>query len=948
MFPETLPHWLDYALSENTAAAMFRGLQGLSARWGELIAAAQAVMGIYQDLTTGSVERLYDEQNALPLIAASRILDAASQRPSGLPDEDRQQLACVSAVAFAMYGNFPSATAVVRRTLPTFSVDAPSMAVIFATVAPGLLGEMLPHCASGSSEQSYLERLEAFLATGDTNRIEAIREAFVRCLLAAPSPFEGSLLRSARVCLEHIFRLSVARTLHEHCAMLPEAYVHRLVDSGVRVLLPPQFSAIAQHKLLTSTENTIVALPTSTGKTLLGELCLVAALQQRPGIVCYLAPYVALGRQVAQSLAEHVPETIRIRRMIGGFREEEALESYAQAISNYHTEIIVATPERLDAMLRTTPDRISDLRCVVCDEAHLVQNDVRGIRLEGLITRLRLLQDRGYPIRLVLLSAGLPQYEMLRQWLGVSAASVITGSWKPTARRLALWRENGTLAWYVGDDPIRRPGTTSNSTIGTLDLPWPEHGFYPATHIGQMRQQEPFVHTDVAYLAEVVVRRYGGTILCVCATKDSTRKVAAALARRFPSIDPLPPGIASTIARIEAAHRFLLPMCDLLKRGVAFHNSTVPHEIRRLIEDAIKARELVAVAATTTLAEGVDLPFRFTILVDWLTWQGAEQKPIPSLLFRNVAGRCGRAGVFTEGDTIVFDNPLGELKYTYPPRRRAHLQHDIFLAEQPAELTSALEALGESPVTAREEPLAAVLASQFMAAIPENPDADNLAELFAKRTFLAHRLGNDAPIRNRLTAIVDDLLDETHGALAMAASPLRLTPFGQSANTTGFSPQSCRRIVAFLQEQRVVEDLAGLASDFLHTLGTLTEQTHQDLRKVLSTKSSRFSVKPNDFQRVLESWLGGEPLEVIFAALPYVQRSSRQPKIQEWLLGASQVPGWDAEFDKFVDFTRAVFEGFLPWLMRACGWLSAYTGGWSTQVDWRQWADRLESRVDPA
>ena len=45
---------------------MFRGLQGLSARWGELVAAAQAVMGIYQDLSTINVEQLYDENNALP------------------------------------------------------------------------------------------------------------------------------------------------------------------------------------------------------------------------------------------------------------------------------------------------------------------------------------------------------------------------------------------------------------------------------------------------------------------------------------------------------------------------------------------------------------------------------------------------------------------------------------------------------------------------------------------------------------------------------------------------------------------------------------------------------------------------------------------------------------------------------------------------------------------
>jgi hypothetical protein len=204
MLPEKLPQWLDYALDENTAAAIFRGLPGLSARWGELIAAAQAVMGIYQDLTAGSVERLYDEKNALPLIAASRILDAAAQHSAGLPEEDRQHLAFVAAVAFAMYGNFPSATAVVRRTLPTVSFDSPSLAVICATIAPNILGEMLPYCPSGSPEQRYLELLEAFLSTGDANRIAAIREAFVRCLLAAPSPFEGGLFRSARLCLEHI------------------------------------------------------------------------------------------------------------------------------------------------------------------------------------------------------------------------------------------------------------------------------------------------------------------------------------------------------------------------------------------------------------------------------------------------------------------------------------------------------------------------------------------------------------------------------------------------------------------------------------------------------------------------------------------------------------------------------------------------------------------------
>ena len=374
---------------------MFRGLQGLSARWGELVATAQAVMGIYQDLSTTNIEQLYDEPNVLPLIAASRILDAASQSPAGLPDDDRQHLAFVAAVAFAMYGNFPSATAVIRRTLSTYSVDSPFLAAAIATAAPNLLGEMLPHCASDAPEKHYLELLAAFFATGEPGRIAAIREAFVKVLLAASTPFEGSLLRSARLSLEHLFRLSTARTLHEHGAELPEEYIRRLVDSGVHVLLPPQFRAITQHKLLTSTENALVALPTSTGKTLLGELCLVTALQQQPGIVCYLAPYVAVGRQVAQALTDHVPQTIRIRRLFGGFRDAEDVEPSLLAGVDGRMEILVATPERLDALLRTAPTLLSTLRCVVCDEAHLVHNDVRGIRLEGLITRLRLLQGRG-------------------------------------------------------------------------------------------------------------------------------------------------------------------------------------------------------------------------------------------------------------------------------------------------------------------------------------------------------------------------------------------------------------------------------------------------------------------------------------------------------------------------------------------------------------------------
>ena len=106
----------------------------------------------------------------------------------------------------------------------------------------------------------------------------------------------------------------------------------------------------------------------------------------------------------------------------------------------------------------------------------------------------------------------------------------------------------------------------------------------------------------------------------------------------------------------------------------------------------MERRALRIVAATTTLAEGVDLPFRVTILADWLTFDGEKSRPMESLLFKNIAGRCGRAGQFTEGDTIIFDNPVGDAQLT-SPMRRSVLQEEIFFPDSQPVLTSAISGL---------------------------------------------------------------------------------------------------------------------------------------------------------------------------------------------------------------------------------------------------------------
>jgi hypothetical protein len=307
----------ELVLAENNAVRLLRSLQDGRMGWGEIIAHGQRTIGRFQEFAPEDTDQLLEEEEAKPLIASARILDTAAQASVGLPEEDRLNLDSLAAVTFGMYGNFASAAAAVRRRLSNQDEMSPDVAAVLGTAAPSVLGKLLPFCESRPLTAQYGELLLEFLRTGQQETIPTVRTAFIKCLVGARSSFESNLYRSARMCLEHVFRLSVAKTLREFCPTLPNAYVAKLLDEGVVVFLPPPFKAI-QRGLVTSDDNAIVALPTSTGKTLLGELCLMKSLADESGVGCYLAPYVALGTQVADYIASHAPSSARVHKQIGG------------------------------------------------------------------------------------------------------------------------------------------------------------------------------------------------------------------------------------------------------------------------------------------------------------------------------------------------------------------------------------------------------------------------------------------------------------------------------------------------------------------------------------------------------------------------------------------------------------------------------------------------------
>ena len=927
------PIWVDFESAERSAAVMARGLTGHFEAWGTLLAHAQAVLAGKTDDYQSALPDSYEFSEWRDLVAAARILDLAAS-DYGVSDlEDRKANAVLAACAFGMSGTAVSATAVVESHDLLNTDLSPGELTALSLSTPVIGRKILPRLPANSKPKTCIENLVAFLASGDEKQFITAKKLLQEVIYDELGAWEGYLLRLSRLSLEHAGRLSTAKVLGPHDSKFPNGYLDKLVAHSP-LLLPSQFDAIKKHGVLASNKNLLVTLPAGTGKTLLGELSLLSSLGREPGLVCYIAPYIALGRQVAEKISLRIPDGVRVHRSVGGYREPVPLEP------NKHLEVLIATPERFDAALRLHPELLSMIRCVVFDEAHMLGNGQRGVRLEGIITRLRLAKHRGERTpRFVLLSAVLSNTDALAEWIDIDSTNVIKGTWRPSAQRLLRWTEDEMLRLHAGDDPLR---SVPNEVLGEVRLPWPNKEFYPSRHFGSIKKQEPLALENVALLAGYKHESYKQPVLCVCSTRRKTRILAALTAKRFRPLEPLPKSIRTVTGLIDKEYQYLRPLKNALQRGVAYHNSTLPQDIREGIERAVESRDIKVVVATTTLAEGVDLPFRVTILADWLTFDGVKDRPMESLLFKNISGRCGRAGQFTEGDTIIFDNPVGDENLTLPSRR-LRLQEDIFFAKNQPVLTSAIARL-DFPASV------ATVGSQLLATIAENSHAEDLASTFCEFSFF-HHTGDAELATKRIDAANQEILDNTKGPpLAIAASPVQLTPFGEAANQGGLSPGTARVLRHTLNEinkwESQQDDLVAIGVILLKSLSGVPEQGSSDLRNAVSNTKSRGVIRQDELDLILRLWLKGESLEDIFRALPSNKRSKRNPKLDEWFEGVSNDSEWNDRFARFYDFISNCVKYFLPWVLRASRLLAIIDG--KRERPWGEWARYVELGVDSA
>ena len=389
-------------------------------------------------------------------------------------------------------------------------------------------------------------------------------------------------------------------------------------------------------------DNLVVSLPTSAGKTRVAELCILRCLAAGKRIL-FITPLRALSAQTEVALRNtFAPLGKSISTLYGSIGtsdfEEDAMKT---------RDIVVGTPEKLDFALRNDPTIIDDVGLIVLDEGHMIGLSEREIRYEVQIQRLLKRADADQR-RIVCLSAILPEGDQLDDfvaWLRRDEeGEVVHSTWRPTDLRFGevVWRgNNGTLTFHVGEEESFVP-----NFIQPFVPPLPNPG---------MRTTEfPKNAQELTLATAWRLVEDDHTVLIYCPQKRSVEafaKVIVDLNRRgaLPSVLTAPDDtlvLARSIGQEWLGEEH--PILECLNIGVAIHHATLPTPYRKEIEKLLRDGVLKITVSSPTLAQGLNLAA--TAVIFQSLYRSGEI--IQSSEFKNVIGRAGRAFVDVQGLVI--------------------------------------------------------------------------------------------------------------------------------------------------------------------------------------------------------------------------------------------------------------------------------------------------------
>ena len=372
-------------------------------------------------------------------------------------------------------------------------------------------------------------------------------------------------------------------------------------------------------------ESVVVCAPTGAGKTVIAQHAIHRALEQ--GLrVFYTTPLKALSNQKFYDFGEKYG-TEKVGLLTG------------DTSINRNAQIVVMTTEVFRNMLYGTnfgavADNMKDVRYVVLDEVHYMNDEQRGTVWEESIIYCPT------NVQIIALSATVANAQELTDWINTvhSKTELVDTDFRPVPLRFFYFDSSQPYKLL----PLLTPSGQLNKKIK------PEKRDF---HRGKRKSPKSPV-------VDVVRNLYQSDMLPAIYFTFSRKKCDEQM-ERCASLELVTREEQAQIKQFideyiaEYPHLYNNKHLDYLMCGVASHHAGLLPAWKNLVEKLFQKGLIKVVFATETLAAGINMPARTTVISSTSKRTDSGHRMLTASEFLQMSGRAGRRGMDEVGYVVI-------------------------------------------------------------------------------------------------------------------------------------------------------------------------------------------------------------------------------------------------------------------------------------------------------